>query len=261
MRLPVTLRAGRNKILIKVKNRWGKAGFILAVSHMDGRAIEGLKADTDPPTEGHTTALPKVTWKSILKHSFRKKSFKSKLEVTVGKFEVKGDLLRGVAKDKRVGWRKYTVRPGFPKDAPSNLLWIKPKYTDELDAFRLTLGLTPDGGGAPKLVVTFQGEGKDDGLSGWNLIVHEKGKGRVAARLERYDNVVYQVQPLKLENQEVQPLVVEYREGRLTVTIAGKPLFENVPINPIPGKRRIGLATYGPGLAIANIRLDRIKAR
>ncbi len=261
MRLPVTLKAGRNKILVKVKNRWGKAGFILAVSHMDGRPIDGLKADTDPPTESHSVALPKVGWKSILKHSFRKKAFKSKLEVAVGKFEVKGDLMRGVSKDKRVGWRKYTVRPGFPKDAPSNLAWIKSKYTDELDAFRLTMGLAQNGGGVPKLVVTFQGEGKDDGLSGWNLIVHPKGKGRVAARLERYDNVVYQVQPIKLEKQEIHLLVLEYREGRFTATIAGKPLFEDVPINPIPGKRRIGFATYGPNLAIADIRLDRIKPR
>ena len=261
MRLPVTLKAGRNKILIKVKNRWGKAGFILAVSHMDGRPIEGLRTDTEPPADGDMAALPKVGWKSVLKHSFRKKAFKSRLEVKVGKFEVKGDRLRGVSKDKRVGWRKYTVRPGFPKDAPSNLAWIKPKYTDKLDAFRLTLGLVPNAGRAPKMVVTFQGEGKDDGLSGWSLIVHEKGKGRVAARLERYDNVVYQVQPIKLEKLEVQPLVLEYRDGRLTVTIAEKPLFENVPLNPIPGKRRIGFATYGPGLAIESIRLDRIKPR
>ena len=257
MRLPVRLRAGKNTFLLKVKNRRGPAGFVLAVSRPDGGPVMGLEADVDKPAL--KTLLPpldKTSWKTVTRHVFRSKSFSSKLDVEVGSFKVVNRRLVGQAKDKRVAWRKYTVRPGFPKDAPSNLAWFPAKHTAELEDFRLTLELAPAGGKAPKLTVTCQGEGGADGLSGWTLIVHPGGKGKVQARVERYDRVVYQVPPREAPQDEVQELVVTVRDRRLSASLGSTVLFEQVPITPIPDRDRIGFATFGAAPGIVSFRLE-----
>ncbi len=269
MKLACKLRKGRNKLLLKVKNRRGKAGFVLAVARTDGRAIEGLKADTEVPEPPVEVERRKDRWKTVVKHRFTTKSFSSKLETKVGKFKVVNQLLQGESTDKGVGWRKYTVRPGFPKDSPSNLFWIKSKFTKDVDDFRLTLDLAPQGD--PKFVLTFMGEGGGDGLSGWNLIVHGKGKGRVAARLERYDNLVYQVAPLEYRAkpkkgkkekkppkvEEIVPLIVVYEDQRLSVRLGDVDLLKDVSITPIPNRRRIGVSTFGPKLRFAAFKLEK----
>lgn len=262
MRLAIKLNQGRNKVLLKVKNRTGASGFILAFAQEDGRPIPGLRADCDPPVSGTSTvAEPKKSaWKTIVKHRFTKKAFKSKLNTTVGKFKVVNKNLVGENTDKRVGWRKYTVRPGFPKDSPSNLFWLKDKYTKDLEEFRYTLELAPNRGGVPKLVVTFMGEGETDGLSGWNLIVHPS-RGKVAARLERYDILAYQVAGKKHTNAEIQKLVLTYVKGRFTATLGDTVLLDQVPIKPIPGRKRIGVSTYGPNLGIHAFKLEAIPVK
>ena len=262
MRTPVMLKQGRNKVLLKVKNRRGGAGFVLAFSRRDGGPIGGLTCDmapADPPAEAE-----KADWKTVVRHVFRTKSFKSKLDTAVGGFKVVNRQLVGTSNSKGVAWRKHTVRPGFPKDAPSNLAWLREKHTEDLDAMRLTLELATGNQKAPKIVVTFQGEGNTDGLSGWNLIVHPRGK-QVGARLERYDRVVYQTRPLdrpkrkKKDDDGIVPLVLEYRDGRVTATLGTLVLFDRVPVRPIPGRHRVGFATFGAQPGLVSFRLEAAK--
>lgn len=253
MRLPVRLEKGRNKLLVKIRNRHGKAGFILALARTDGRPIEGLKSDTNaPPPEGSSKKpkLRRKAWVSTLKMNFKRKSFSSKLETQVGKFKVVNEELVGQHDGKGVGWRKYTVRPGFPKDAPSNLIWIKDKYTNDLDEFQLKLDFAAKNGGAPKVAIQFQGEGGTDGLSGWNLILQPRGKDKVGARVERYEHMYYQVPPTPIPNAEVQSVVLTYKDARLTVQIGDVILFDRISITPIQTGRRIGFSLWpnNPGV-------------
>ncbi|MHC5011103.1 MAG: hypothetical protein ACYTG6_09160, partial [Planctomycetota bacterium] len=164
MRFDIPLRQGRNQLLLKVKNRRGEAGFILALAREDGRPIEGLRTDLDPPPSASETEAPpsRIDWRTATKHNFRTRAFSSKFDTTVGEFKVVNRRLVGQSTEGRVLWRKYTVRPGFLKDSPSNLLWFREKYTEEIDAFRLTLDLVPRNEGVPKLVVMFMGEGETD---------------------------------------------------------------------------------------------------
>lgn len=181
--------------------------------------------------------------------------------MTVGKFKVANQRLFGEATDKRVQWRKYTVRPGFPADAPSNLLWVREKTTEDLGDFRLRLGLVPPKDKAPKIAVTFQGEGGTDGLSGWTLLVHPEDGGKVAARLERYEVLAYQTVPLPVpeaqRSAEEVSLVLTYEDRRLTVALGEVVLLRAVSIDPIPGRHRVGLATWGPEPAITSFELER----
>ncbi len=254
MRFPVHLREGRNRVLVKVKNRWGDAGFVLAICGRDGAPIAGLHADLLPADPEPASKPP--TWHARLRHDFRVKAFGPKLEVTVGSFQVQNQHLRGQATDQKVPWRKYTVRPGFPRDAPSNLAWLKEKATAKEPDFRLSLDLVPKSGGVPKIVVAFQAEGGTDVLAGWALILHPTGKDEVQARLERHEDLQYQTVPVKLSDAESRKLRLELLGDRLTVSLGEVVLFDHVWIARVPDRHRIGFATFGPDLAIASFELE-----
>jgi len=258
VRFPVRLEAGENTLLVKVKNHRGGAGFVLALSRPDGGPLPDYATDVAPPASPRLLPeAPKTSWKTRMRHVFRTKSIGSKLDVQVGAFKVVNRRLVGQASGGAVAWRKYTVRPGFPRDSPSNLAWLPEKQTAGLDDFRLTLELAPGGGGrAPKIAVTFQGEGGDDGLSGLTLIVHPHGKEEVQARLERYDRPLYQTPPRKTPEGEVLPLVLTWHDRRLTVTLGDLVLLEDATARPIPGRHRIGFSTWGADPGLVSFRLE-----
>lgn len=260
VRAPIRLHAGRNRILVKIKNDAGKAGFVFALTDRDQRAIAGLTADDEaaaPSTTGYD--IPRDAW-SKKKINFDDKGAVSAVDVVVGKWNVQRKSLYGTSRDRGVAWRKYTVRPGFPKDSPSNLFWLKPADTRGMTDFEISLDLVGLAG-APKIGVVFQGEGETDGLSGWTLILHPQGNG-VQARLERYDRLVHQsavipVTPtagaLKLEISCVDEFV--------DVRIGDASVFKRASIRGIPGKDRIGVMTWGPDFGIATIELRQPKPK
>ncbi len=255
LRMPFTLRAGRNRVLVKIRNRRGPAGLALAVSRPDGRPITGLTSDDAAPDGPLAPQVP-AKWRTVLKHDFRTKSYASKVDVKAGRFVVKNKLLAGASTDKGVQWRKFTVRPGVSKDNPSNLMWLKDRYTSDIDEFRLTIALVLPLEQAPKMVVTFQGDGRRDGLSGWNLILHSGGKNVLRAELERYQRLFHQAPPITMEEAETRRLVLTYVDGRLTVTLGGQTVFDAAPIRPIEGARRIGFCTWGVEPRIAAFELE-----
>ena len=263
-KLGVTLAQGRNKLLVKVRNRRGEAGFILAVAKPSGIPIAGMTADTNapPPTSDSERGARKGTknrqpWTSLVKLDFRRKGSLAKLDPAVGTWKVVNKRLVGQATEKAVQWRKYTVRPGFPKDSPSNLIWFKPKATEGITDLRIT-ALLDSAKGMPKFVLTIQGDGGNDALSGWNLIVHPQGGNAVAAQLERYDHLYYQAPPVEAPADEdgLREFVFTYLDGRLTVTLGGVTIFDEISLLPIPRNTRIGLTTWGPQLGLATLELE-----
>jgi hypothetical protein len=242
---PITLRAGRNKLLVKVRNRSGGAGVALALADPDGSPL-AFSADTeDPDSVGLRKPVSEPRyWKRLALIDYR--SFRSKAKSEVGGFSARSKEFGGTETGKGVAWRQWTVRPGFPKDSPSNLLWVKETITRKLgDAVRVRIEFASTA--APKVLVTVQGEGNRDGLSGWNLILVPHGADRVAARLERYDRLVYESDPMDLPAAEDgRELVLTLWRGWATATIDGVVLLDRVSIRPIPGRTRVGLATWGP---------------
>ena len=178
-RFEIELGAGRHTVLAKIKNRGGPAGLALALSRLDGSTLP-FRCGLDPPVP--RPEAPEVTWKRVARLDAR--SLKSKTKAVVGKFKTARKALSGVSTDRGVPWRRFTVRPGFPKDAPSNLLWLTPKLTRDLDEVRIEVELAREER-PPKLLLIAQGEGGDDGLSGWNLILLPHGREQLSLRLER----------------------------------------------------------------------------
>ncbi len=254
MRWPVRLEAGRNKVLVKIRNRGGTAGLVLALSRPDGSRLDFL-ADAEPPLEpGPRAPVEQPSWKRVT--SIDHRTFKSKAKIAVGSFRARSKAFFGEDTEGGVGWRLFTVRPGFPKDSPSNLLWLKPNLTEDLEALRIDVELASLD--APKLLVTFQGEGDEDGLSGWNLILVPRVRNRMEARLERYDRLVYHSDPVELPAvEDGRTLSLSFWDGWFSATIDDVVLFDRVSIRAIPDRHRVGLATWGPDVLIRSVELYR----
>ena len=255
-RLP--LQPGRHKVLLKVRNRNAGSGCTLAIAQRNGTALPGWVTDTEPAKQvDNRIEFPDgKRWRQRLKLKGSSKSSIRKLDRTVGAWRVRNKAIEGSSTNRGVEWRKYTVRPGFPKDSPSNLAWLPEKATKDLGAFQLRVDLAA-AAPAPKMCVTFQGDGMRDGLSGWTLILSPRGGGEVQARIERYDRLVYEsdVVPFESVPKKPTPLTLQYWADRLTVQIGSQVLFDQAPIRPIAGKTRIGIATWGPELRVSELEL------
>ncbi len=275
IRFPLVLKKGRTPILVKVKNHGGPAGFSAAVAKRDGRPIPGLATDAGPADTTKAGAAPK--WKEGVKVDFKTKAALSKLDLVVGGLDVSNKVGAGTGNAKQVQWRKYTVRPGFPKDSPSNLFWLKSNLTDGMTDFRLTVKLAATKDAAPKLAVTFQGEGNADGLSGWNLLLWNAG-GKLGGQIERYEDLWYQWpaaecgqkpdgKPSKKDDKDKKDdkpedpdeLVLTLVSNHLTVTMNGVALVTGAPVRQIPGRTRIGFSTWGGEPKFESIELERTK--
>ncbi|MBL8729696.1 MAG: hypothetical protein JNM25_14800 [Planctomycetes bacterium] len=257
IRFQVPLTKGRHKVLLKVRNGGGASGFALAIAQRNGLPLAGWSSDVEPPASKSAAIEPPglERWASRWKAKGSDNSAVKKLQTTVGGFRARNGAMEGTADDRQVEWRKYTVRPGFPKDSPSNLAWLPPKATDRLDDFELTIDLAP-GGAPPKLGVIFQGDGLRDALSGWTLLFEPDGD-KVRAYVERYDRRIYMsdLVPYVSDAKKPTPLVVAVFARRLTVRIGEQVLFDQAPIRVIPGRDRIGICTWGEAPRIREIEL------
>lgn len=257
IRFAVKLKKGRNKVLVKVRNGGGGSGLVLAIAQRNGLPLAGWTTDAEPPAKKSTAIdVPDGRkWPSRFRARFDQNGAHRKLETPVGTWRVRNGALEGFATAREVEWRKYTVRPGFPKDSPSNLAWLPEKATDGLDAFHLVVEL-PAGSAPPKSCVVVQGDGQRDALCGWTLIL-EPHDDAVRAYLERYDMRVYMsdLVPFVKNDKKVTRLELAYWSRRLSVRLGDQVLFDQAPLLPIPGRHRIGIATWGEQLRIEEIEL------
>jgi hypothetical protein len=256
-RFAVQLQPGRHKVLLKIYNRTGPSGCSMAIATRNGMPLIGARTDAEPAAKilAAIETPDGDRWPAKWKLDASAAGAQRKLETTVGQWRVRNGALEGVATDRQVEWRKFTVRPGFPKDSPSNLAWLPEKATDGIDEFRLTIDLE-EGGTAPKLCVIFQGDGLRDGLGGWTVILEPIGS-EVQARLERYDRLVYQSARVPYAGDPKKPCVLRLLHfgRRLTVTLGDQVLFDQTPIRAIARMDRIGLASWGPTPRIVKLEL------
>ncbi|MEQ1632549.1 MAG: hypothetical protein ABL997_09260, partial [Planctomycetota bacterium] len=93
-------------------------------------------------------------------------------------------------------------------------------------------------------------------LSGWTLILEPHGD-KVRAYLERYDLRVHMSDLVQFATGGKKPieLVLTYWAKRLSVDLGEQHLFDQAPLLPIPGKTRIGIATWGEQLRVEQVEL------
>lgn len=268
------LQPGENVLMIKVSNERGKAGFVCSVVGEDNRPLPDLRVDTQPPTpsanqtgkngKGGKGKPKKKKWKKVA--TFTDRALGSVMKAKVGRFSPisrnkEKRIYVGTDTRKRVAWRKYTVRPGFPKDSPSNLVWLPKGLTRGLGAsdFRIEMVLQMDGNRLPKMTLTFDGNGSNGGLEGWTFIFSQAGNA-MSVRLEKYDHIFYSSPKLKKITPDTKhTIVVERTDELVTLTVNGVVALKNIhcPKLRVEGAERIGFATWNKQVGFQTISFAR----
>jgi hypothetical protein len=239
-RWPVVLDAGRNRVVVKLANLYGRTGFCLRIVDRYGRPIEGMTTDLDPPSA--RPATPEPVWSIAFRDVYQRRQLGRRYEVAAGAFRIRNKVLTGEASGRSPGWRPFSVRPGFPQDRPVALAWLAEGKTALPKDFRWRVHLPV--AKVPKLVLTWDGEGNELPLSGWSLIlVPSKNGESFTSRLERYDYLHYitrQPVPAKWKDPTIE---VKRVADRVTVTVGGETVFHAVSAPPL-ARTRFGFAVW-----------------
>ncbi|MEN8149842.1 MAG: hypothetical protein ABFS86_08470 [Planctomycetota bacterium] len=248
-RWPVVLEEGRNRVVVKLANQYGRTGFCLRFVDRDGRPIEGMETDLEAPgplpaavSGPDSGADSGPDWSTAFRDVYQRRSLGRKYEVVAGKFRIRNKVLSGEEAGRRPGWRPFSVRPGFPQDRPAALAWIAGGGEPRPKDFRWRVHL-PEAR-VPKLVLTWDGEGNELPLSGWSLILVPDKKGEnVTVRLERYDYLHYVRRVPVPEKWDEARIEVTRVADRVTVTVGGHPVLEGVSAPPL-SRSRFGFAVW-----------------
>lgn len=264
-RLPIRLAEGRNRLLFKVANRSGPTALQARLVLPNGDPVDGLAQDGGTSADEGPRAAPEAAgYDTLVRDDLSRGKPGRAFREAVGDWRTASGALAGAGPGGSVEWRKYTVRPGFPKDAPSHLLWLLQKNPSPPAAaakdVKLDLVLALPRPGHPKIAVTLDGEGETDGLSGWTLILYPGGRGGVAARLEEYDRLVYSAPPRELPPAEEWKLSIARVDGFVSVALNGAALFRAVSTEPLPPSN-VGISTWGASPGLVSISLAKAKAR
>jgi len=229
------------------------------VTDRDGRAIEGLVVSKEPHEDAIPSPPSPLPRGTMFADEFRdKRAFGTHWTSTAGEWKIQNGKLTGLDTKRNVLWRKFLVTPGVEKDAPANQVWLKPqRYAGKKD-FRVDLVLAMSQPSLPKFTVTLDGEGENDGLSGWTF-VFLPGDGKISVRLEEYDRLVYHAPALEVPPAKEMKVSFERLDGFISVKMNDVVVFDRISARPLK-KDFIGFATFGPEPSIEQFTLTALTA-
>jgi hypothetical protein len=248
-RVAVRLRKGRRSLLLKVALGWTGPTFAVRVTDRAGRGIPGLRCL--PPENRIYDAPVEAATKAHFLADFGGAASTAAWTFGPGGFQVRNRALRGVESRGAVPWRKYSVRPGFPQDSPSNQATLDPAVMAKAGKdVRVEVAFT----GTPKIALTLDAEEAAGGLTGWTVVISPGGGGTADVRLERYDRLIHLVEGVAAKGRGEHVVVVDRRGGFVSVTVDGALAVDRASAPPL---RRDGfrICTWGPEPAIGRVEI------
>ena len=112
---PARLEKGRNKILVKIKNRAGAAGFVLSFTHANRRPVADWQDDNGPVEAADGASTTAAKYKRLLRHQFSSKSFFVKIQDRGRSLSGETQATRRDRYSSRRGLAKIHRATGFPE--------------------------------------------------------------------------------------------------------------------------------------------------
>ncbi|MHC4547533.1 MAG: hypothetical protein ACYTEZ_02050 [Planctomycetota bacterium] len=253
----VRLRAGWNRILLKVHNTTGTWGFLMRVTGRDGEPLPGRFSTGDLEDRVARFAPPRTKAVSIVADEF--KGLKSSRWLpTVGGFDTQNGRLRPRDTAKLGLWQRFKVDPDKPKDGPANILWLRAPDLVRADSFALELVVAAGAkDGLPaKFGLTVDGENENDGQSGHTFVLdaHEE---KLRCHWYRYDRLLYLHQGVAVKPAEQYRVRLTRHARKWWLTVNDAALFEGVDAPRLPAFG-FGLLTWGKTPEFESIKLSRL---
>jgi len=255
----VTLRAGWNRILLKVHNSSGGWGFLMRMNAPDGTPLPGLRfsaADLEDRVPHFTEGKLKPV--ALVADEFKSLS-KSRWFTAVGKFDTQNGFLRPLEKERRGLWNRFVVDPDKPATGPANLIWLRQPDLALADSLEMEIVVAAQGkDGLPrKFGFTIDGENENDGQSGHTFVL-DVSQEKLRCHWYRYDRLLYLQQGVKIAPAELYRVRLRRVGSKWWLHVNDVALFDRVDAARLPALG-FGVMTWGPGPRIDSIRLYRLK--
>ena len=169
-----TLRAGWNRVLVKVHNTRGPWGFVLRCVRRDGSPIPGLVVSSEDH-EAHCPprAKPDASATRVVRDEF-KKLRSGTWTAAVGEWDTQNGVLTPKGTGNKGRWQRFDIDPDAPARGPANLLWLQHPDLPRCGSLQATIEVSGNG----KWGVTIDGENADDGQSGHTLVFELTDEGK-----------------------------------------------------------------------------------
>jgi hypothetical protein len=250
-RVPLRLEKGRHRVLFKEALGWRGPGFAVRLTDRAGKGLPGFRCF--PAEDRPWTAPDPIEGKPHFKDEFRRADLGGAWTGGPGGWLVRNHVVRGTENRGGVPWRKYSVRPGFPQDSPSNSLTLDPKVMQKAGK---DLRVEVRCEGNPKIALTLDAEDAPGGLTGWTAILVPMG-ATADVRLERYDRLLYLATGVALGREKEHVLAVERRGGRVSVLVDGLPALDRVSAPPL-ARDGLRISTWGADPALTRVEIRRL---
>jgi hypothetical protein len=256
----VTLRAGWNRILLKVHNTGGAWGFLMRVTGRDGRPLKARFSVKDLEHRVRPFRRPKTKAFKLVADEFQGFN-ESRWLTTVGKFDTQNGRLRPLDRAKLGLWQRFKVDPDKPKDGPANLCWLKSPDLARADSLDLELVVAASGkdGLPPKFGITIDGENENDAQSGYTFVFDRNGE-KLRCHWYRYDQLLFLQQGVKLKPAELYRVHLTRLGRKWWLKVNDVALFGQVDTPRLPALG-FGLMTWDTSARFESVKLNRLALR
>ncbi|MEK7469039.1 MAG: hypothetical protein AAB074_16820 [Planctomycetota bacterium] len=251
-RVNIRLRAGWNRVLLKIRNGNGEMGFVGRITDRKGVAIAGMEMSHEPKETPMLTGRKPGKADPVWRDDFNAAGSERKYQVPCGGWKVTNKALWGTDDKRNMGWMKFLVTPGREKDAPAQCIWVKDTTLKGAKDLAIELKLVHVNDGRPKFGITLDGEGQNDGQSGTTIVFHPDGEG-CRAILWRYDHVLYDVPGIVFPAAKEHTMTLVRFKERISVTFDGVKVFDDVSMPQVDKSNFLGFMTWDKGVGFDDV--------
>ncbi|MCE9582914.1 MAG: hypothetical protein K8T20_10500, partial [Planctomycetes bacterium] len=259
-RFGIRLKAGWNRVLVKIRNGDGGMGFVGRITDRNGHAIDGLELSNEAKETPMATGRKPSKVDPIFHDDFNAQGAERRYIVPCGGWKVTNKAMWGTDDKRNMQWMKFLVTPGKDKDAPAQCAWIKDTTFKGCKDLAVELKLALGSDGRPKFSVMLDGEGLNDGLSGTSIIFHPNDEG-CKVEVWRYDHVVYTNQQVTFPAAKEHNLRIVRYKDRLTVTFNNQPVFDDISMPAISKSNFVGIMTWNKAVGLDDLTIYRLEGK
>ncbi|MCK6458378.1 MAG: hypothetical protein L6Q95_00615 [Planctomycetes bacterium] len=253
------LRAGWNRLLLKVHNGDGAWGFLVRVTDRDGKPIPGLRATAEDREQAVPAAAAQRTKAVPIVADDYKGLAPARWRTTVGSFDTQNGMLRPRGTAKTGLWERFRVDPDHPKDGPANIVWLLDPELARADSFDLELVVAGQAKDAlpAKFGLTVDGENENDAQSGHTFVI-DVDDGKLRCHWYRYDQLLYLQPGAEVKPAEAYRVRLRRIGRKWWLFVNDAALFDEVDAPRLPASG-FGILAWGAAPSFDSFRLARIE--
>ena len=261
-RIPITLRKGTNRVLVKMYN---PSGAILGggrIVSREGLPIPGLTQTVNClENDIVPVVLPKTGEVLYSEQGMKESHWYRRWRTAAGSFVARDGVVYASSSETAGKWNMFLKQYRTSLRGPANIAWLKKGAKGNLRDVCVSFKLTYASAVQPDFLLLLDGEGEDDPQSGVQIgIAKFLYSYKSYFVIIRYNRIM-SLRPLSvLKPANSYLFSVLRKDERLWLKINGKVIFNGIGIPPTNGNYPFGLCSFKNGAGIKGFAVKGVEA-